>query len=163
MRDAPLGLIWEGTSNIISLDAIQRAVAKERAHVALVEDLQERLGSTPLLPGQFRTRLEAALKRAACFAEEVAAHSEHERFCRVAASGLYHATTAVLLAVEGALLGAAGGDARRLLLARFVIEHRLEKTPPTSLRAFAWEDEAIPLLLSDETVPLDQAAALTVR
>ena len=103
VRDAPLGLIWEGTSNIISLDAIQRAVAKERAHVALVEDLQERLGSTPLRPGQFRTRLEAALKRAACFAEEVAAHSEHERFCRVAASGLYHATTAVLLAVEGAL------------------------------------------------------------
>ena len=39
VRDAHLGLIWEGTSNINSLDAVQRAVGKERAHLALRDDL----------------------------------------------------------------------------------------------------------------------------
>jgi acyl-CoA dehydrogenase len=163
VRDAPLGLLWEGTSNINSLDAIQRAVARERAHVALSEDLQERLDTATVLPGQFRTRLQAGVERAVAFAEEVAAHPAHERFCRVAASQLYHATTAVLLASEGTRLGQSGGDARRLLLARFVLEHRLSEARPTNLAGFAWEDAAIPLLLDDAPEPLDQAAALAVR
>ena len=160
VRDAHLGLIWEGTSNINSLDAIQRAVAKERAHVALSDDLHLRLADAALLPGQFRTRLQTGLQRAIRYAEEVAAHGEHERFCRVAANQLYQATTAVLLAAEGVRLGAAGGDARRLLLARFVLEHRLQETRPTSLQAFAWEDEAIPLVLGAQPVTFDRAAAL---
>jgi alkylation response protein AidB-like acyl-CoA dehydrogenase len=160
VRDAPLGLIWEGTSNINSLDAIQRAVAKERAHLALREDLNDRLDMATGLPGQFRDRLRAGIDRAIAFAEEVAAHPEHERFCRVAANRLYQATTAALLANEGVRLGGAGGDARRLLLSRFVLEHRLEESRQTSLASFAWEEEAIPLLLSDAPVPLEQAAAL---
>ncbi|HEY8290288.1 MAG TPA: acyl-CoA dehydrogenase family protein [Acetobacteraceae bacterium] len=160
VRDAHLGLIWEGTSNIISLDAVQRAVGKECAHLALRDDLADRLGAATGLPGQFRTRLEGAVDRAVRFAEEVAAHPEHERFCRVATNQLYQATTAVLLATEGVRLGMTGADARRLLLARCVLEHRMHETQPTSLRAFAWEDEAMSLLLADDPVPLDAAAAL---
>ncbi|HEY4175153.1 MAG TPA: acyl-CoA dehydrogenase family protein, partial [Rhodopila sp.] len=119
IRDAHLGLLWEGTSNINSLDAVQRAIGKEHAHLALREDLADRLGAARELPGQFRTRIEGAMDRAIQFAEQVAAHPEHERFCRVAANQLYQVTTAALLASEGTCLGAAGGDARRLLLARF--------------------------------------------
>ncbi len=162
VRDAPLGLLWEGTSNINSLDAIQRAVAKARAHLALKDDLHERLAHSDGLPGQFRTRLQSGVDRAMAFAEEVAAHPEHERFCRIAASQLYHATTAVLLAEEGTRIGQAGGDARRLLLSRFVLEHRLDEVRPTSLAQFAWEDAAIPLLLDDAPVPLERAAALAM-
>ncbi|HJQ61210.1 MAG TPA: DNA alkylation response protein, partial [Vineibacter sp.] len=73
---------------------------------------------------------------------------------------LYHAATAALLASEGAALGAAGGDARRLLLARLVLDHRLRQHDPFTLRDDAWEDEAATLLLSDAPVPLDKAAAL---
>jgi hypothetical protein len=159
VRDAHLGLLWEGTSNINALDAVQRAVGKARAHEALRDDLAERL-DTAGLPGQFRTRLQGAIADALRLAEEVAAHPENERFCRMAAGRLYHATTAALLASEGARLGTAGGDARRLLLARFVVEHRLREQTWASLEAQRWEDEATDLLLGDAPVPLARVASL---
>jgi hypothetical protein len=164
VRDAHLGLIWEGTSNINALDAVQRAVGKVRAHLALRDDLAARLDQTAGLPEPFRTRLCEAIDHAFAFAEEVAAHPEHERFCRVAAGALYHATTATLLASEGLRLGSSGGDARRLLLARFVLEHRLLRQDgrPASLAAQRWEEPAIDLLLAEAPVALQQAAALLV-
>ena len=163
VRDAHLGLLWEGTSNINSLDAVQRAVGKERAHLALRDDLGERLGGATGLPGQFRTRLEGALDRAIRFAEEVASHPDYERFCRVATNQLYQATTCVLLATEGVHLGSGGGDARRLLLARCVLEHGLHDAQQTNLRSFSWEDEATKLLLDDAPVPLEIATGLLSR
>ncbi len=162
VRDAHLGLIWEGTSNINALDAIQRAVGKVAAHGALRDELNDRLAQTPGLPGQFRTRLEGAISEAFRFAEEVARHPDNERFCRVAAGKLYHATTAALMASEGLASAAAGGDARRLLLARFVLEHRLGRADPASLDALRWEDEATDLLLDDAPASLAQATALLV-
>jgi len=162
VRDAHLGLLWEGTSNILALDAVHRAIRKDRAHLALRDDLDDRLAEVRDLPGQFRTRLEAQIDHVVRFAEEVASHPEHERHCRVAAAQLYHATTAVLLASEGMRIGAAGGDARRLLLARCVTEHRLQAREPTDLRGLAWEDEAADLLLSDDPVPLDRAVDVLV-
>lgn len=160
VRDAHLGLLWEGTSNINALDAVQRAVGKARGHEALHDDLGRRLEDTGGMPGQFRTRLSGALTDAIRFAEEVAASPENERFCRIAAGKLYHATTAALLASEGTRLGNQGGDARRLLLSRFVLEHRLAEQSSANLQAHYWENEAIDLLLGDAPVPLQQAAAL---
>ncbi|HEX9558142.1 MAG TPA: DNA alkylation response protein, partial [Reyranella sp.] len=69
-------------------------------------------------------------------------------------------TTAALMAWEGATLGAHGGDARRLLLSRLVIEHRLAPQDPLSLAELDWEQEAMDLLLQDEPVPLAKATAL---
>jgi hypothetical protein len=94
------------------------------------------------------------------FAEEVAADPANERFCRMAAGKLYHATTAALLASEGTQIGKDGGDARRLLLSRFVLEHRLADHTPANLTAQRWENEAIDLLLGDAPVSMQQAAAL---
>ncbi len=162
VRDAHLGLLWEGTSNINSLDAIQRATLRELAHLALRENLGEQLDAAKDLPGQFRTRLESAVGRAFDFAEEVASAPEYERFCRVATGGLYHALTAVLLATEGMRLGRDGGDARRLILARCALEHRLNDRPGLSLKGLAWEEEATALLLGDAPVPLDRAASVLV-
>ena len=160
VRDAHLGLLWEGTSNINALDAVQRAVGKARAHEALRDDLGRRLEDAGRMPGQFRTRLSGALTDAIRFAEEVAADPANERFCRIAAGKLYHATTAALLASEGTRLGNAGGDARRLLLSRFVLEHRLAEHAPANLQAQHWENEAIDLLLGDAPVSMQQAVSL---
>ena len=160
VRDAHLGLLWEGTSNINALDAVQRAVGKARGHEALRDDLGRRLEDASRMPGQFRTRLSGALTDAIRFAEEVAADPANERFCRIAAGKLYHATTAALLASEGTRLGNEGGDARRLLLSRFVLEHRLAEHASTNLQAQRWENEAIDLLLGDAPVSMQQATAL---
>lgn len=160
VRDAHLGLIWEGTSNIASLDAIRRAVGREGAHLPLEEDLKIRLAAARALPGQFRTRLESTLGKAFAFAAEVSARPEHESFSRQAASALYHAVTAVLLAAEGAAQGEAGGDARRLLLARLVLEHRLGLGEPLSLGGAAFETEATNRLLDTAPVPLGRALDL---
>jgi alkylation response protein AidB-like acyl-CoA dehydrogenase len=162
VRDAHLGLLWEGTSNINALDAVQRAVGKVRAHLALHDDLTERLANTPGLPGQFQMRLDGAITSTFRFAEEVASHPENERFCRIAAGKLYHAATASLLASEGLRSAAAGGDARRLLLARFVLEHRLQHSDAIAFKTLHWEEEAIDLLLADAPVTLAQATALLV-
>ena len=162
VRDAHLGVIWDGTSSVNALDVIQRAVGKDRAHLALGETLGQRLADARGVPGQFRTRLGTTLAQALRFAEEVADTPAKERFSRVAASALYHVTTAVLMANEGARLGAAGGDARRLLMARFVLEHRLSDRPKLAADGGDWEETAIAALLDDAPVPLERAATLLV-
>ncbi|MBX3497802.1 MAG: acyl-CoA dehydrogenase family protein [Alphaproteobacteria bacterium] len=160
VRDAQIGTIWEGTSSINALDVVSRAVGKSRGHRALQEALGDMLGKATALPGQFRGTLNAAIGRAADFAERVAADPALENRSRLAAGGLYHAATAALLAAEGAALGARGGDARRLLLARLVMEHRLTAQDPFSLAMNEWEEQATDLLLSDRPVALTQAQAL---
>ncbi|QQS14181.1 MAG: acyl-CoA dehydrogenase family protein [Rhodospirillales bacterium] len=160
VRDAQIGTLWEGTSNINALDVITRAVAKSNGHLAMRDALAEMMGGAAGLPGQFRGLLGAALGRAVDFAGRVAADPRHERRCRQASGALYHAATAALLAVEGAALGAAGGDARRLLLARMVLEQRLTPGDPFALGADDWEERAIDLLLADAPVSLEAASAL---
>ena len=43
LRDAHLGSIWEGTGNIVALDALKRAVGRHGADAALAADLHARL------------------------------------------------------------------------------------------------------------------------
>ncbi|MDP3163692.1 MAG: acyl-CoA dehydrogenase family protein [Reyranella sp.] len=160
VRDAQIGTLWEGTSNINALDVVQRAVGKSGGHKTLSAALKTKYEASGALPGQYKGLLGATLDRVERFVEAVAADPKHEKRCRLAAGALYHATTAALLAWEGATLGAQGGDARRLLLSRLVIEHRLSPQDPLSLSESPWEQEAMDLLLDDAPVPLAKAAAL---
>ena len=160
VRDAQVGTLWEGTSNINALDVVQRAVGKSGGHKTLSAALKAKYEPSGALPGQYKGLLGATLDRVERFVEAVAADPKHEKRSRLAAGALYHATTAALLAWEGATLGAEGGDARRLLLSRLVIEHRLAPQDPLSLGESGWEEEAINLLLDDAPVPLARAVAL---
>jgi len=162
VRDAYLGVIWDGTSNIVALDALNRAIAKSGADRHLREDISDRLADAAGIPGQFRTRLESGISDAFDFGRQVANSRQYERFSRVAAGKLYHALTAVLMAVEGRRLGAQGGDARRMVMARLVLEHRFHESVPTQLTRLDWEEQAIDALISDDPVSMDDAAAMLV-
>jgi acyl-CoA dehydrogenase len=160
VRDAQIGTLWEGTSNINALDVVQRAVGKAGGHKTLSAALKDKYERSSSLPGQYKGLLGATLDRVERFVEAVAADPKQEKRCRLAAGALYHAATAALMAWEGATLGAQGGDARRLLLSRLVIEHRLAPQDPLSLSETSWKQEAMDLLLQDKPVPLSKATAL---
>ncbi|MBA4012371.1 MAG: DNA alkylation response protein [Phenylobacterium sp.] len=134
VRDAHLGSIWEGTSNIVALDVI-RAAQREgslpvlRAHVAgLCADSD---APAELIP---------ALDRAIALAE--AAQGDVAQ-TRQAASALYHLTSAAALAWEARRLGAP----HRLALARAVLTHRV--LPRDPLSAAPAEDPELTPLLAD--------------
>ena len=154
VRDAHIGVLWEGTSNIVALDAVQRAVGKAGAHRALAQRLSERLAQASGVPAQHRARLGTTLDRAIAFAESIARDPQSEPLARKAATALYNAISAVLLAHEGAQ---EAHDARRLLLSRMVLAQRLAPSDPLGDPEAAWEQKAIDLLLADTPVPLAQA------
>jgi len=124
VRDAHLGSIWEGTSNIVALDVL-RAIRKEASLEALLPDLNAMLERAPRL---LAARLAASLDKAAEFALETAA-SGLESHARQAATGLYYAIAAALMAGEGTRLGEQG-DCRRHLLALLAYVHRLAPRDP---------------------------------
>ena len=159
LRDAHLGLLWEGTSSVNALDIIRRAVGREGAQLALAAALHTRLDQAPI-PGQFRGRVAAMLDRAVRFAETVAKRADAEASYRRAASGLYHAVSAALLAAEGADLGKRGGDAGRLLMARLVLDHRLGNADPFALPDSRFEDAVAAKLLDDAPIALNDATSL---
>src|SRR6202158_2363139 len=73
VRDAHIGVLWEGTSNINALDIVTRAVGKRRAHRTPEAALKRLLDEATLLPAAFRDRLRLALERTLVFAGRVAA------------------------------------------------------------------------------------------
>lgn len=154
IRDTQVGLLWEGTSNINALDVIKRAIPKVRAHEALAAALHAKLDETTGLPGQFKGQLFNQLDRALSFAEGIASDSRQEDKARLAVNALYNATSAILLAWEGALSGRNGGDARRVLLARMVLDHRLLPQDPMAPGENSFDKSAAEILLDDTPVGL---------
>jgi alkylation response protein AidB-like acyl-CoA dehydrogenase len=156
IRDAQVGLLWEGTSNINALDVIGRAVGKAGAHRALHAMLRGRLAEAAVLPAAFRNTLGDALDRAIALAEHVAADGQ-ERLVRQAATALYDVSSAVLLAWEGSRPAV---DARRALVARFVLTHRLSPVDPLAPQDALWERPATDALLGKRSLAFDEIAAL---
>ncbi|MGI9381683.1 MAG: acyl-CoA dehydrogenase family protein [Methyloligellaceae bacterium] len=158
-RDAHLGVLWEGTSNINALDVTNRAIAVVGAHRDLGDELQRLLRDAEDIPGQFRGALMSTVGRAVEFAEDVGTSAD-ETLARQAADALYHATSASLFASEASKLGARGGDARRLLLARMVADHRLSRRDPLSAGDGRFDTMATDLLLADETASLKRVSGV---
>lgn len=123
VRDAHLGSIWEGTSNIVALDVI-RAIRREDSLPALMAHLQQLMDDTPL-EASLRASLQDAAERAARLAG-IAAAEGGDALARRAASALYHLTTAVAMAWESGRIGAPD----RLVLCRLVLQHRLLPSDP---------------------------------
>ncbi|MFO1087895.1 MAG: acyl-CoA dehydrogenase family protein [Reyranellaceae bacterium] len=161
LRDSFVPVLWEGTSVINAIDVVRRAIGKEHAEGALRTELHRLLDEADELPAPYRDRLQGLADRAIDFGQHVAADPAREKHARLATSALYNALSAVLLAWEGCRLGARGGDARRLVMSRFVIEHRLDPRQPLDKPSQDdWEDEAEARLLADGPVAFERACAL---
>ena len=125
VRDAHLGSIWEGTSNIVALDVI-RAVKREGSLQVLRAHCEALLDDAALAPA-FAQALRDALARAAALAE-TAARDGGDVLARQAASALYHCTSAIAMAWEAAR----GGSAARLRWSQLVLLHRVLPRDPLS-------------------------------
>jgi len=122
LRDAHLGSIWEGTSNIVALDVL-RAAAREGSLPVLRAHIHALLGNAAELP-----ELLPALDRAMALAEAAQAD---QSLARQAASALYHLTSAAAMAWEAERIG----DPARLALARLVLAHRVLPRDPLAAAA----------------------------
>lgn len=123
LRESHLGSIWEGTSNIIALDVI-RAARKERAHEALKGALEPLIETAA---EDLRAPLTERLARAVAFTGSVAREGgAAEHLARQAATGLYNAATAAIMAAQGATLS----EPWRAEAARLVLMHRLGAANP---------------------------------
>ncbi|WP_374569944.1 acyl-CoA dehydrogenase family protein [Phenylobacterium sp.] len=136
VRDAHLGSIWEGTSNIVALDVMRAA---------------QREGSLPILKAHVEGLVQAAgdhapkdllplMDRAIALAEAALADVA---LTRQAASALYHLTSAAALAWEAAELNLP----HRAALARAVLTHRVQPKDP--LAGDPAEDAALAAVLGD--------------
>ncbi|KAA1006541.1 DNA alkylation response protein [Paraburkholderia panacisoli] len=154
VRDAHLGSIWEGTSNIVALD-IARAAKRDGALEPLRNYLQDLLGAAGL-PAASLALLRSTLTRA-CDALARVADSGRDEWVRQAGSALYHASTAVLMACEGVQLAP---DYRRLALAHLVVRHKLMPSDPLDLHTVPDDIAVIDALVDGREVTLDEALQL---
>src|SRR5579883_1504942 len=160
LRDAHLGSIWEGTGNIVAIDALKRAVGRHGAEAALAADLHARLDESVTVPQAWRDRLHALVDRAVGFAREVASRADNEGDARRATTSLYHVASAVTLAWEGARIDAMRGDARRVLLSRLVLDHRLSPGDPFRLTENATQAAIASLLLGERSAAMAEVGEL---
>ncbi|KJC57644.1 isovaleryl-CoA dehydrogenase [Bradyrhizobium sp. LTSPM299] len=160
LRDAHLGSIWEGTGNIVAIDALKRAVGRHGADIALAADLHARLDDSANVPQAWRNRLRDLSDRAIAFAREVASRTDNEGDARRATSLLYHVASAVALAWEGGRIHEMRGDARRLLLSRMVIDHRVMPGDPFRLTENTVQRTMTEHLLGDRAVDMAEVGEL---
>ena len=140
LRDAHLGSIWEGTSNIVALDVL-RAIRREgslpvlRAHNAvLLAEAVAAPSSAATVTSAFAGALQQALDRACALAEAAAGEGGNrgeggngdDTLARQAASALYHCTSATAMAWEAAHTGSAD----RLRWAQLALLHRVLPRDP---------------------------------
>ncbi len=125
VRDAHLGSIWEGTSNIVALDVL-RAIRREGSLPALDRHLRTLLAAAPL-HAEARRVFDDTLSRTLARAGKAAAAGAHgETLARQVGSALYHVASACAMAWE------AGGmrSARRMRLAQLVLRQRVLPQDP---------------------------------
>ncbi len=125
VRDAHLGSIWEGTSNIVALDVL-RAIRREGSLPVLQQHLRGLLDATTMHAGArqvFDKTMQRTLQRAGVVAEM---RADGDAFARQVGSSLYHLTTAVAMAWEAGQIA----SARRMQLAQLVLRQRMLPQDP---------------------------------
>ena len=160
LRDAHLGSIWEGTGNIVALDALKRAVGRHGADAALAADLHARLDDS--------SGCAASVARPPAWS-----HRPRHRFCP-RGGGAHRQRSRVPARHQPALscrqrrrvgvgrrrIHAMRGDARRLLLSRLVIDHRVAANDPFRLTENATQRAISDHLLGEHAVGMAEVGEL---
>lgn len=128
VRDAQLGSIWEGTSNIVALD-VRRAILREQSLEAVQGYLQQLLAEAHL-DQTMQAQFHSAQQRVFALAQ-AAATPEGSELTRRAASGLYNLVSAAAMAWESHHADAPA----RLHLAEQVLQHKLLPSDPLAADA----------------------------
>ncbi len=125
LRDAHLGSVWEGTSNIVALDVL-RAIQREGSLSVWQDHMRQLLIATPW-HARVRAAIDALMERLGGLAQTTADHKDEAQARRVAA-GLYHLTSAIAMGWESHQTQ----NPRRMVLAQCVLLHRLMPRDPLS-------------------------------
>ena len=155
VRDAHLGSIWEGTSNIVALD-IARAVKREGALEPLLEYLVRLLGEARL-PSRSDALFASLLERACSAMQRVTADAQRDELVREAGTALYHACTAIFMASEASKQAP---DYRRLGLAHLIARYKLLPRDPLAIGAEDVAQETLALIVAEVPLSLDDALRL---
>lgn len=123
VRDAHLGSIWEGTSNIVALD-VMRAIVREGSLPVWQAHVTGLMANSPW-HAALKQKLSELVQQGAALAEQTA-NQKDEAMARQAASVLYHLTTVIAMGWEAGQTG----SKRRLLLAQLGLKHRLLPQDP---------------------------------
>jgi alkylation response protein AidB-like acyl-CoA dehydrogenase len=127
LRDAHLGSIWEGTSNIVALDVL-RAIRRDDALPALRAHVQSLLAESDPCPPALAALHARTVERAFALAADAASH-DRGHLARQAASALYHVVTMTGLRWEARQAGLPS----RARLADQVLRHRLAPRDPLAV------------------------------
>lgn len=125
LRDAHLGSVWEGTSNIVALDVL-RAIQREGSLSVWQDHMRQLLIATPW-HARVRAAIDALMDRLGALAQTTADQKDEAQARRVAA-GLYHLTSAIAMGWESHQTQ----NPRRMVLAQCVLLHRLMPRDPLS-------------------------------
>jgi len=155
LRDAQVLPIWEGTSNILSLDLL-RALAKEGSHRPFLETVEARLDtvSHPALVDLVETvaaETEAIEDAFATLATEGQDYAE--LYAKRLADYVYDVYTAALLLSEAQTQLAETDDARKALVARRFVDRHLREQDARGITS----GDTLPLDWFDAIVRFDRA------
>lgn len=154
VRDAHLGSIWEGTSNIVALDVI-RAVERAEALPDLKAYLLHLL-SHEKIPAISRQVLTHKLLEVEQFILNIVAE-KNQSDTRKAASALYNICTAIMMAWEAVQLE---DHWQRLAWAHLVIKYKLSPVHPFARDHNTQLDEVLSTLIQQNSVNLEQAMSI---
>ncbi len=135
LRDAHLGSIWEGTSNIVALDVV-RAMRRDDSLAALTAHLENLRTQSHLEPA-FKQRLADAAVRVSALAQ-LASKDGGDALARQAASALYHLVATTAMAWEASHTGSSA----RMKMAKLILAYRLMPVDPLVANVDAADDEA---------------------
>jgi alkylation response protein AidB-like acyl-CoA dehydrogenase len=162
LRDAYLGAIWEGTSNVVALD-VQRAIMREQCDAALLDLIARSCArvAEPLAKpwvDLVRDGVEGVRRQIAGWPGLDT--SERQLDARPVADTLYHLLAGSLLLAEGQRLAERAGDWHTLLVGALYLRRWLVPRSPAAVAFSAGDLVWLPALLDWRPVPAGALAGL---